>query len=65
VIINKEYQSIILLEDDITKRVLTIVFDHQPHKIQDAFLVKIIAFLGSGDENKLLRKELLKYQTQK
>jgi hypothetical protein len=42
VIINKEYQSIILLEDDITKRVLTIVFDHQPHKIQDAFLVKII-----------------------
>jgi hypothetical protein len=24
-----------------------------------------IALLGSGDENKLLRKELLKYQTQK
>ncbi len=41
-IISKEYQSVILLEDEITKRVFTIVFDHQPHKIQDAFIVKTI-----------------------
>lgn len=41
-IISREYQSVILLEDEITKRVFTIVFDHQPHKIQDAFSVKTI-----------------------
>ena len=48
-IINKEYQSIIILEDDITKRVFTIVFDHQPHKIKEAFTVNLIAKAYKSD----------------
>lgn len=42
VIINKAYQSVILLDDIETKRLATIVFDHLPYKIQKAFTVKII-----------------------
>ena len=36
-IINKEYQSIILLDDPITKRLFSITFDNQPYQIQKAF----------------------------
>jgi hypothetical protein len=49
-IINKEYQSIILLDDTITKRLFSIIFDHQPYQIQKAFFTKNIA--------KQLKKEL-------
>jgi len=42
VIINKAYQSVILLDDIENKRLATLVFDHLPHKIQKAFTVKII-----------------------
>jgi hypothetical protein len=42
-IINKEYQSIILLDDPITKRLFSIIFDHQPYQIQKAFFTKNIA----------------------
>jgi len=42
-IITKEYQSVILLDDPITKRLFTIVFDNQPYKIQKAFFTKNIA----------------------
>ena len=42
-IITKEYQSVILLNDNITKRLSTIVFDHQPYQIQKAFFTKTIA----------------------
>ena len=41
-IIHKSYQSIILLEERITQRLLTIVFDHQPHKTAHAFTVKVV-----------------------
>jgi hypothetical protein len=42
-IIIKEYQSIMLLDDPITKRLFTIIFDNQPYKIQKAFFTKNIA----------------------
>jgi hypothetical protein len=42
-IITKEYQSIILLSDKLTKRLSTIIFDHQPYQIQKAFFTKNIA----------------------
>ena len=32
-----------LLDDPITKRAVTIVFDNQPYKIQKAFFAKVIA----------------------
>jgi hypothetical protein len=41
-ILIKEYQSILILNDILTKRLITIVFDHQEYKIQKAFLVKVI-----------------------
>ena len=41
-IINKEYQSIILLDDERTKRLMTIIFDHQHYQIQKAFFAKSI-----------------------
>ena len=43
IIINKTYQSVILLDDKVTKRIFTIIFDHQEYKIQRAFLTKCIA----------------------
>jgi hypothetical protein len=51
VIINKEYQSVILLDNIVTKRLFTIVFDHFPHKIQKAFTVKTIAKQYQGDSD--------------
>jgi len=42
VMINKTYQSVILLDDLENKRLSTIVFDHLPHQIQKAFTVQII-----------------------
>ena len=42
-IIYKEQQSIILLSDIKYERLFTISFDHQIHKLQKAFLVKIVA----------------------
>ena len=42
-IITKEYQSVILLDDNTTKRLSIIVFDHQPYQIQKAFFTKNIA----------------------
>lgn len=42
-IINREFQSVILLDDIKTKRLFTIVFDHQPYKIQKAFITKSIS----------------------
>ena len=42
-IIVKEYQSAILLNDPITKRLFTIIFDNQPYKIQKALFTKCIA----------------------
>ena len=39
-IITKEYQSVILLDNNITKRLSTIIFDHQPYQIQKAFFTK-------------------------
>jgi len=42
-IIIKEYQSVILLDDPITKRLFTIVFDNDPYKIQKAFFTKNVA----------------------
>jgi len=42
-IIIKEYQSVILLDDPVTKRLFTIVFDNEPYKIQKAFFTKNIA----------------------
>jgi len=42
-IINYKYQSIILLEDMVTKRLFTITFDHEEYKITKAFTIKIVA----------------------
>ena len=42
-IIVKEYQSVILLDEPITKRLFTIIFDNQPYKIQKALFTKSIA----------------------
>ena len=42
-IINKEYQSIILLDDPITKRLFSITFDNQPYQIQKAFFTNNFA----------------------
>ncbi len=42
-IIIKEYQSVILLDDPVTKRLFTIVFDNEPYKIQKAFFTKNVA----------------------
>ena len=41
-ILHKEQQSIILLNDIENGRLFTITFDHQPHKLQKAFLVKSV-----------------------
>ncbi len=42
-IIHKHYQSIILLEEKKTRRLLTIIFDHQPHQTTHVFTVQVIA----------------------
>jgi len=42
-IIHKTHQSIILLEDRKTNRLVTITFDHQPYKIAHAFTVQVIS----------------------
>jgi len=42
-IINKKHQSIILLEDLETKRVSTIIFDHEDYTINRAFIIKMVA----------------------
>ena len=42
-IVVNEYDSVMLLKDPITKRAVTVVFDHQPYKIQKAFFAKVIA----------------------
>ncbi|HHH51598.1 MAG TPA: hypothetical protein ENK76_04435 [Campylobacterales bacterium] len=49
IIINKEYQSIILLDDIVSRRLLTILFDHQPYKIQKAFTIKVISKQYNND----------------
>jgi len=41
-IINKKYQSIILLDDIVNKRLFTITFDHEDYKITKAFTIKIV-----------------------
>lgn len=42
-IINKKFQSVVLFDDPITKRLFTMVFDHHPYLIQKAFFTKNIA----------------------
>ena len=42
-LINKDSQSIILLDDPITKNLFAIIFDHQAYQIQKAFFTKNIA----------------------
>lgn len=42
-ILTKEYESIMLLDDPVTKRAVTIVFNNQPYNIQKAFFTKAIA----------------------
>jgi len=42
-IINYKYQSIILLNDIVDKRLFTITFDHEDYKINRAFTIKIVA----------------------
>ncbi len=42
-IITKEYDSVMLLDDPITKRGVIVVFDNQHYKIQKAFFAKVIA----------------------
>jgi len=42
-ILHKEHQSVILLEDTKTKRLLTIIFDHQAHQTIHAFTVQVVA----------------------
>ena len=42
VIINIEYQSVILLDDIVSRRLFTLIFDHQPHKISRAFTLKVV-----------------------
>jgi hypothetical protein len=41
-IIIKNYQSILILNDILTNRLITIVFDHQEYKIQKAFMIKSV-----------------------
>ena len=42
-IIVKEYESIMLLDDPVTKRAVTVVFNNQLYQIQKAFFTKVIA----------------------
>ncbi len=42
-IVTKEYESVMLLDDPITKRGVIVVFDNQHYKIQKAFFAKVIA----------------------
>ena len=51
IIVNREYQSVILLTDIISKRLFTLIFDHEAHKISKAFTLKVIGKQYKSDSD--------------